>query len=266
MKRQRISPVWWARSLRRWLTGHAPSDQARLIHRDRDLAVAWLPGTTKRLVLVFISITHKSLHPDRLEFRANASDNGKNHVLFINDRWWSWYSRPGLRDKIAELVRKVIAAQGIESVWSIGNSMGGYGAILFRDRLPISKVVAFVPQILLRDEVIDRPTWAANRHRIMPEVERDLTPIMAAKATEFDLVYGDSDEDDQIQLGHLRQRLPDASHVRIVIVPGQKHNVARWLKAQGQLAGLTSALWTGDRTALEGISHGLETPLDLTLA
>ena len=266
MKRQGISPVWWVQSLRRWLTGHAPSDQARVIHRDGDLAVAWLPGTTKRLVLVFTSINRKPLHPNRLEFRANASDQGQNHVLFINDRRWSWYSRPGLRDKIAGLVRKVIAAQGIETVWSIGNSMGGCGAILFRDRLPISKVVAFVPQILLRDEVIDRPTWAANRHRIMPKVERDLTPIMAAKGTEFNLVYGDSDEDDQIQLGHLRQRLPDASHVRIVIVPGQKHDVARWLKAQGQLAGLTSALWTGDRTALEGISRRLETPLDLTLA
>ncbi len=266
MKRQRISPVWWVQSLRRRLTGHAPVGEPQMIHRDRGLAVAWLPGRSSRLVLVFLSIQRKALHPDRLEFRANASDQGQDHVLFINDRWWSWYSRPGLRDKLAALVRKVIAAQGIETVWSIGNSMGGFGAILFRDRLPISKVVAFVPQILLRDEVIDRPTWAANRHRIMPEVERDLTAIMAAKGTEFNLVYGDSDEDDRIQLGHLRQRLPDASHVRIVIVPGQKHDVARWLKAQGQLAGLTSALWTGDRTALEGISRRLETPLDLTLA
>ena len=266
MKCQGISPVWWVHSLRRWLTGYALSGQARLIHRDRDLAVAWLPGTTNRLVLVFTSITRKPLHPNRLEFRANASDQGQNHVLFINDRRWSWYSRPGLRDRIADLVRKVIAAQGIETVWSIGNSMGGYGAILFRDRLPISKAIAFVPQILMQDEVINRPNWADNRHRITVWVERDLTPIMAAKGTEFRLVYGDKDDDDPIHLGHLRQNLPDASHIRIVIVPGQTHTVAAWLKVKGQLARLIKALWADDRTALEDCSRRLETPLDLTLA
>ena len=266
MKRQGISPVWWVQALRRRLTGPAPAGQARMIHRDGDLAVAWLPGATKRLVLVFTSITRKPMHPNRLEFRAIASDQGRNHVLFINDRHWSWYSRPGLRERIAGLVRKVVATQGIETVWSIGNSMGGYGAILFRDRLPISRVVAFVPQILMRDEVIDRPNWSANRHRITAGVERDLTPIMAAGGTRYNLIYGDMDDDDPIHLGHLRQHLPDASHVRIVIVPGQTHTVAAWLNAKGQLANVAAALWAGDRLGLDAISNALETPLDLVLA
>ena len=266
MKQQRISPLWWYQSLRRCLTGHTPAGEPRLIQRDRDLAIAWLPGNSKRLILVFLSITRKALSPARLEFRGIASDHGRNHVLFINDRRRSWYSRPGLRDRIANVVRRFVAIHQIEEIWSIGNSMGGYGAILFCDRLPLSNVVAFVPQILMQAEIIECLSWADHLPQITDAVERDLTPIMAAADARYHLVYGDMDEDDLIQLGHLRTLLPDAAHVRIVIVPGQKHNIARWLKDQGQFSLLVSALWSEDRQKLEDCSKALETPLNLMLA
>lgn len=266
MKRQRISPVWRLMALRRWLTGQAPTDEARLIHRDRGLAVAWLPGRSARLVLVFISIRHKALHPVTLEFRGVASDQGRNHVLFINDRERSWYSVPGLRDRIAEIVRHCVAEHGIEEIWAIGNSMGGYGAILFSDRLRISQVVAFVPQLLMTKELLAKPNWAAYVAPIRERVERDLIPIIAAADCRFHIVTGDRFADDILQMGHLRKTLSDAPQVRIVIAPGQSHYVARWLKDQGQLAKLVTALWAGDRQGLEDCSRALPQPLDLTLA
>lgn len=265
MKRQRISLVWWTYAIRRWCTGRAPESEARLIHREPDLAVAWLPGRTSRLVLVFISIRRAALHPNKLEFRGIASDEGRNHVLFINDRERSWYSEPGKRDRIEAVVRRFMLEHGIQTVWSMGNSMGGYGAILFADRLPISKVVAFVPQILMTDAVIDQPDWTANRPNIRPTVERDLTPIIASADCIFHVVTGDAYADDRIHFGHLRQRLADARNVKIVIAPGQGHGVADWLKKQGQLARLVAALWSEDRPALEDCSKAIERPLDLTL-
>jgi pimeloyl-ACP methyl ester carboxylesterase len=266
MRRQRISPLWWWQDLRRRLTGHTAAVEPRLIHRDGALAIAWLPGTSTRLVLVFLGITYRALSPARLEFRGIASDQGRNHVLFINDRRRSWYSWPGMRDRVAEVVRGFVLRQNIDEIWSIGNSMGGYGAILFRDRLPLSNVVAFVPQILMSERVIEGSVWSANRPDITDAVERDLTPIMAASDTRYHLVYGDRDQDDPIHLDHLRQHLPDAAHVRIVIAPGQQHYVAKWLKDQGQLSRLVAALWAGDRQKLEDCSKALETPLNLSLA
>lgn len=264
MRRQGISPVWWVRSLRRRITGRSSALDARLMHRERDLAVAWLPGRSPTLVLVFISIQRAALHPDTLEFRGIASDHGRRHVLFINDRERSWYSTPGKRERVEAVVRRFIAAHGIETVWSMGNSMGGYSAILFTDRLPISRVVAFVPQILMTPSVIDH--WSSHLTKLLDSVERDLTPIMAKSRCEFRVVTNDAYPDDLIHFRHLRAQLSDAPHVRFVIVPGEGHHVAAWLKNQGQLAPLVAALWTDDREGLEHCSQALERPLDLSLA
>ncbi len=266
MKRQRLSPVWRLHALRRWLTGQSPVDEARLILRDRDLAVAWLPGRSTRLVLVFISIRPGALNPDVLEFRGVASDQGRNHVLFINDRERSWYSAPGQRDRIAGIVSRFVASHGISETWAIGNSMGGYGAILFSDRLGISQVVAFVPQLLMTSEVLSLPNWADYLAPIRDGVEPDLVPIIAAADCRFHIVTGDRFDDDILHMGHLRKTLPDTPKVRIVVAPGQSHYIARWLKDQGQLARLVAALWTENRQELENCSRALPQQLDLTQA
>ena len=265
MKRQRLSLVWWVHAIRRSLTGRSSASEARLIHRERDLAVAWLPGRSDTLVLVFISIRRAALHPDTLEFRGIASDDGRSHVLFINDRERSWYSTPDKRARVEAVVRRFMAEHGIQTVWSMGNSMGGYSAILFTDRLPVSKVVAFVPQILMTNAVIDQPHWSVHRPNIRDTVERDLTPIMAKANCTFHVVTGDAYAGDRTHFVHLREKLADAKNVKFVIVPGQGHQVADWLKKQGQLAPLVAALWAGDRQGVQACSLALERPLDLSL-
>lgn len=266
MKTQRISLAFAVRRVRRWLNIPASNLEPRLIHRDPDLAVTWTPGSSTRLVLVFFSIKRKPLHPDRLDFHEAASDNGRNHVLVINDRERSWYSIPGQRDRIVAIVRRFMARHGIETVWSVGTSMGGHGAILFSGLLPISSVVAFVPQVLMTKAVTDRLVWNPHRPRIRSELVQDLTPIMAAADCRYSIVTGEKHYDDPLHLAYLRQQLPDAQNVKIVVAPGQKHTISQWLEAQGALKDVTAALWTGDRTALETCSRRLATPLDLTLA
>ena len=248
--------------MRRWLTGHAPEGEARLIHRDRNIAIAWLPGQSDSLVRVFTSISRKPFHSGRLEFRAAASGKGQNHVLFIADRRHCCRSCAGMRGKIADIVREFAAKRGIRTIRSIG----GDGAILFCDKVPISRVVAFVPQILTTAAVIDLPHWASNRNAVQPTVERDLTPIMATKDTKFHIVYGDIDMNDSIHLGHLRRMLPSVGHFRIVLAPGQKYNVAKWLKSEGQPVRLVDAFWSGNQRELHHRSRLLTRPLDLSLA
>ncbi len=266
MRPQRISPVWWFMALRRWLTGHAPQGEPRLIHRDPDSTVVWLPGQSSRLIVVFQGIQGKRLRPYRLEFSDIAWDEGRNHVLFVNDRHRSWYSRPKQRDRIAEVINRFAAGLGCETIRSMGGSMGGYGAILFGDRVPFSQTIAFVPQLLMTEAVIRRPNWAWNRPNITDAVTRDLVPILGRATGVVTILYGDVDKDDLIHFGHLRRTLPLAPQVRIVIAPGQDHKVAPWLKAQGQLGRVVAALWTQDRNALENCSKALPRPLDLSLA
>lgn len=265
-KARAISPVWHWRALQRSFTRNTALHEPRLIHRDANLAVAWSPGKSNRMVLVFSSGYGKPWHPDSLEFRGCASDNGNNHVLFINDRRNSWYSDPKLRDRIVQVVSRTAAANGIQSMWSIGNSIGGYGAILFCDRLPISHAIAFAPQILMTDAVINGPIWARNRPGIQDTVVRDLTTILGQADATFWLLYGDQDEDDRIHLGHLRSRLPERHNLHIAIAKGQKHEIALWLKKQGRLVRLVNAAWTDDWQDLQTCAAILNPPLDLSLA
>lgn len=274
MTRRRISPIWYFQALRRRLTGRRPAGEPLLILNDGQTAVAWLPalserlvgGQAARLVVVFQSARRKSFRPYRLDFRDVAWDRGGNHVLVVSDRSASWYSHPGQRDRIEHIIREFAARQGIRTIWSIGTSMGGYGAILFSNSVPFSRVVAFVPQLLMAEAVINAPNWAKNRPNITDKVERDLVPILASTPCRVHLVYGDQDVDDLIHFDHLRQTLPEAPNVKLVLAPGKGHRIAPWLKAQGQLASFVTALWTGDRQALEDCRMELDSPLDLTLA
>jgi pimeloyl-ACP methyl ester carboxylesterase len=263
---QAISLQWTYAALRRKLTGRGLDTDPRLIYRDRDFAIGWQPGTSKKLVLVFTGIRAKGFHPEKLDFHAIATDQGRNHALFITDRHSSWYSRKGMRDRIIAQVRKFADAHGIESMQAIGNSMGGHGAILFSRDLPISDVIAFVPQIFMHEWLLGMDEWNKFKPHIHDGVERDLNPIIAASDASFSIVFGDQYKNDQIHFRQLRKILPLVENVKVVVVPGQAHEVAAWLKGQGQLAGLVKAMMTGNRAALEDCSRLLARPLDLTLA
>ena len=265
-KRQGISPVWRLQAIRRLLTGRSPANEPRLIHRSFDTALVWLPGVSTNLVVVFLGIQRNSLRQKRLDFMDIASQQGRNHVLFVADLCRSWYSRPGQRDRIYAMIRRFVTLHHIETISTMGGSMGGYGAILFSDLLPVRNAIAFVPQLLLSEDVINRPNWSQNRPNITDAVDRDLTRVMAKTGCHFHILYGDQDEDDRIHLGHLNRELPNAKHIGIVIAPGQKHYVGPWLLAQGQLENLVKALWAEDQKALENCSKALERPLDMSLA
>lgn len=264
MRRRKISPIWYFQALRRWLTGRSPVGEARLVYNDRQTAVAWVPGQSKTLVVAFQAARRKSFRPYRLDFRDVAWGNGANHVLFVSDRCASWYSRAGQRDKIARMIREFAARHGIETIWSIGGSMGGYGAILFSESVPFDKAVAFVPQLLLSEPVINAPNWAYNRPNITDSVDRDLVPILASTPCHVHLVYGDQDPDDLIHFNHLCQTLPEATNVRMVVARGKGHAIAPWLHKRGQLAAVVTALWDEDQHALEDCNRKLEIPLELT--
>lgn len=219
----------------------------RTLLSDREVLITWLPGQSRTLVLVFAGQGAARRGRDRLEFPDVASAQGRNHVLFISDLARSWYSRPGLCERIAGVVRGFMATHGIVDVAALGNSMGGFGAILFCKYLPIANVAAFVPQISMVNEVIDGPLWASSRARITDAVEKDLGPILSGSRCRFSLVYGDHDEDDNIH----RARVPLAGNVEVLVIRGCDHKVARWIKDRGMLPQIARAMLTGDRAAFD---------------
>ncbi len=112
---------------------------------DDELRLRWMPGNSTSLVVVFSGVQHNVGGLPLDEFVGTASEGARNHVLFVSDVKCSWFSRPQLNTRILDAINTFIDTHQIQDVVAIGNSMGGYGAILFSDRLPFRIVAAFSP-------------------------------------------------------------------------------------------------------------------------
>lgn len=242
-------------AVRRLKSRHGRAAGARqpiVLHEDADLLISWLPGAGHRAVLAFAGMVVALGGRQPLEFVGVAAAEGR-HVLFVSDLRHSWYSHPGLQDRIVRVVQDFCAAQGITDLCTIGNSMGGYGAILFASLLPVRHVAAFVPQILLTPELLAMQQWDEARACIQHGVVRDLVPGMLTSTARFTLVYGDQDIDDNIHAAHL----PKAANIDPLIVKGCDHKVSRWLKDRGVLAALGSAMLDGRADLVDHFRHSL---------
>lgn len=74
--------------------------------------------------------------------------------IFLREPNQAWYqkgvdSRIDHIDKLIEYLKKVITDQEYERICFLGNSMGGYAAILFGTLLNIDTVIAFAPQTFI---------------------------------------------------------------------------------------------------------------------
>jgi hypothetical protein len=78
--------------------------------------------------------------------------------MFVRDWWGCWYQR-GVEgagadvESVGESLAAVIAESGVERTVGVGNSAGGYAALLFGHLLDFDQVHAFVPQTLVDPEV-----------------------------------------------------------------------------------------------------------------
>jgi hypothetical protein len=125
------------------------------------------PGS-KKLYVIFGGIAQGfGLPPFEFLKTSSMLDGSK---LFIRDPSQSWYQNglPGVADDIhglADALKKVIGSIDHEQEVFMGNSMGGFGAILFGSMLSKGRVVAFSPQTFItrtrRFLVRDR-RWASQ--------------------------------------------------------------------------------------------------------
>ncbi|NBO21000.1 MAG: hypothetical protein EBU97_03460 [Rhodobacteraceae bacterium] len=211
---------------------------------DDELLVRWLPGQGPRLVVVVSGFRAPNERKRRLEFAKLASKARNNHVLFVTDLTYGWYSRPGMLGRIEQFISEFAANHGLTDIVTLGESMGGYGAIALARNLPVSHVAAFAPQILMTDDIISQKAWDPYRAGFnLDHLMRDLRPILAARTSRVSIVIGDQFPNDILQRHSLRG-LEDA--IQLTVLPGVGHLCPRFLKGAGLLPDMVAAM-LGDR-------------------
>ena len=222
------------------------------LYRDGDVALRWLPGRSARLVVVFTGMHGRMAGETHAEFAASASMRGENDVLFVTDRRASWYAAPGLWRKVVRFVKEIRADRGPGEVVTLGNSMGGYGALLLPRDVHVARAIAFAPQATMDRGLLDDGRWPDVTGRWGALPERNVGDSFARTRTQYYVLAGGDCAEDMAHLA----LLPEARRVHRYVLPGARHNLARRLKAAELLADVVAAILKGRKARVETLLDG----------
>jgi len=219
---------------------------------DEELVIRWLPGNGDQLVLAFTGVEHGFGGLPMDEFLGSASNHARNHVLFISDMQKSWYSKKGISVRIRNFVLQFIAEKQINATTAIGNSMGGYGAIMMAGLLDLKAVAAFSPQISMHPHVIDEKRWAKFRPSFGRELLLSVAPIVSFAKTHFFVFFGAESTRDVGQ----NLLLKPAKNLTVRVLKDCNHNAAQVLKRKNILAPLLRRIIDDDTTGIDDLLAG----------
>jgi pimeloyl-ACP methyl ester carboxylesterase len=189
------------------------------------LRVRYQKGDTTTLVVSFTGVLHGMGDLPVDEFRGSTRGH---HGLFISDLSCSWYNSAGTAERIVDLVQKTRSQINADKVVTIGNSMGGFGAILFARLVEANTAIAFAPQFSVKPDLIPSENrWRALVARI--DEWRFPTPLPLRAKTHYFIFSGS----EPCECEHAR-RFERARNVTKFIISGG-HGVAQGLKDTGQL-------------------------------
>lgn len=203
-----------------------------------------LPGPGDTLVIAFSSIGHDPTRAPSPEFVAAATAGGRP-ALFVTDAQRSWTHAPGFSVALDQAVGAVQARQPIRRIVTLGQSMGGFAALVAAEVLAVDVVLAFGPQSRLDDPSESR--WSEWLARLA--LQRSAPPVPAEPW--LCLFHGLQDDAAQAARFPLRRGLD-----HFLFADHGHSGLTAYLKARGLLQGLVDAASQGDRRRLVRIVTG----------
>lgn len=173
--------------------------------------------------------------------------------IFIRDFKQMWYQK-GVDEEISSIAKlidhldRLLTKKNYSKVCFIGNSMGGFGAILCGAILNIDKVIVFSPQTFIdrknRILKMDR-RWQKQISNVYKNSNStslfDLKQVIKKKKiqTKFDIHYSTDDRLDRVHA----ERLSKISQVNLFSYNKGGHNLVKELKASKQLESILSNIF-----------------------
>jgi hypothetical protein len=157
-------------------------------------------------------------------------------AIFVTDLKRSWFN-DFPPEAITAPIASLVAGKRIVT---IGNSLGGFGAIWISRYLPVDMAIAFCPQYSVHpEEMPDEPRWMEFREQIEEWRVRSLDGAFNDTTRYFTL---NGDGQDEM---HWR-RLPDLPNCEHILIKGAGHETALYLKGREVLSMVIEATVSGD--------------------
>ena len=235
--------------------------EVTVVDTDR-LRITSTPGDTDVAVVAFSGVGMAIDQLPREEFVTTLK--GATHgQMFVIDKARSWYNATAA--DIVAILKPLLAPY--RKVVTLGNSMGGFGAVYFAPRLPnVRTAIAFSPQFSVQAAIVPaEKRWAEYRSAITSWTVRHAMED-ARDDAELLLFFGTEERRDDPH----RELFRDYATCRTAIfdIPEARHGTARHLKRAGLLGHLLDSIIVDEAGAVgvaallagQGVPHGLWRP------
>ena len=217
--------------------------------QDEELILRWLPGSTRRMVVVFTGMKSGFGGEPLDEFAGSASCRGENNVLFVTDRRATWFAAPGIWRRTVKMIKFLRKAESISEIVTLGNSMGGFGALLLPRDLRVTRAIAFAPQVTMDRALLNDIRWPDVQKRYGTLPVGNVGETFAETRTQYYALAGDNCPED---IAHL-DLLPEHKRLHRFVLPQGRHNLARSLKDAGLLGDVVSSIIRGRKARVEAL-------------
>lgn len=209
------------------------------VARSGPITVQALGGPAETLVIAFASIGHDPTRAPSPELVGSATAQDRP-ALFVLDESRSWGQSPNFATALHQAVAHIRARQPVTRIVTVGQSMGGYCALLAASLIPVDAVLAFGPQWNPQD-----PRWHPWTDMLDP------VPPPLPQTAWCVLMHGLADDTAQALA------FPQRKGIDHILYDGLTHSaLCPHLKARGVVQGLIDALAAGDRRRLIRLAAG----------
>jgi len=181
----------------------------------------------------------------------NSSKIINENKIFIRDLAQCWYQDglPGISNDIhstAKYIQRQIESLKPKKIFFVGNSMGGYAAMLFANLIGEGEVVAFAPQTFIspflrlihRDSRWRKQILATYRKSIFKRKAWNLKPLLLRRmgSQKISVFVSKNNRLDYIHALHIK----NVSGVNVYEFEGGGHGVVKLLRDEGKLPAIMS--------------------------
>ncbi|MEL7689621.1 hypothetical protein [Citromicrobium bathyomarinum] len=211
-----------------WLMKRASRDDGfEALHHDEHLRVTRLADdadSDAHTVFVCFTGIKQGLGGLGAEEFVGSTRREGHTALFVSDLQRSWYN--GFPpEHLQTILRPYVEGR---RVITLGNSMGGFGAIWAAQWLGAERAIAFAPQFSVHPDIVPGETrWTEWRNRISEWRVPSLLDSFA-DGTDYFVFHGDADSE------HYHQ-FPERPNILNVVIADSGHGPAAKLKEAGVL-------------------------------
>lgn len=202
------------------------------------MTVLHIPGRKDECIVSFTGVGHAlgGIDLQNPEFSRSHSDETK---IFVIDKQRSW----GNNVDWGRLKNLVDSLAPSAQVTTLGNSMGGFLAILSAPILGATQAIAFAPQWSIDPATVpEENRWLEYRQRIKKIYHPDLSEAVRSQSKIY--VFFGINGKDEIHMNFFRQ-----TKIEIFFLENCDHDVARYMKENGLLYPVISACREGGNVA-----------------